>query len=145
MRDTRGQALAEFALALPIVLFLFLAMVEIGNALAVSHNLSRLSREGANIASRGTSLDTVLSVLAETGQDIKLAGRGGSVVTRVEIQEDGPLILSQVATAGYEATLALFSAVLEITEFVGLQYKDMFGRARPNQVDPRLRPMLPIL
>lgn len=103
MRDTRGQALAEFAMVLPVLLFLFLAMVEVGNALAVSHNLSKLTREGANIASRGTSLDTVLTVLNSTGRDIHLAERGGSVVTRVEIRASGPLVLDQRATAGFEA------------------------------------------
>lgn len=123
MQDNRGQALAEFAMLLPLILFVFLAMVEIGNALAVSHNLSKLTREGANIASRGTSLDTVLTVLAHTGQDIHLDGRGGAVVSRVEIRGDGPLILDQVATAGYEtrsrlgevgdSPLALASAGLE--------------------------------
>ena len=102
MRDTRGQALAEFALVVPLLLFLFLGMVEIGNALAVSHNLSKLSREGANIASRGTSLDTVLTVLASTGQDIQLERRGGSVVTRLEVRKKGAVILDQVTTSGYE-------------------------------------------
>ena len=102
MRDTRGQAVAEFALVLPLLLFLFLGMVEIGNALSVSYTLSKLSREAANIASRGTSLDTVLTVVASSGQDIKLARRGGSVVTRLEIGSDGPVVLEQVASPGFE-------------------------------------------
>ena len=100
-RDVRGQAVAEFALVLPLILFLFLGMIELGNALAVSHSLSKLSREGANIASRGTSLDTVLNVVARTGDDIRLSERGGSVVSRVEIRADGPRVLEQVATPGF--------------------------------------------
>ena len=94
--------MAEFAMVLPLLLFLFLGMVEIGNALAVSHTLSKLSREGANIASRGTSLDTVLNVVASSGQNINLARRGGSVVTRLEIGGNGPVILNQVASPGFE-------------------------------------------
>lgn len=123
MRDSRGQALAEFAMVLPLLLFLFLGMVEIGNALAVSHNLSKLTREGANLASRGTSLDTVITVLSSTGRDIRLDRRGGSIVSRVEIRAAGPVILDQVATAGFEtqsrlggvgdAAVALASANLE--------------------------------
>ena len=101
-RDTRGQAVAEFAVVLPLVLFLFLGMVEIGNALAVSHTLSKLSREGANIASRGTSLDTVVTVVASSGRDIHFDRRGGSVVTRVEIRSEGPVVLDQVASPGFE-------------------------------------------
>lgn len=102
MRDTRGQAVAEFAIVLPLMLFLFLGMVEVGNVLAVSHTLSKLSREGANIASRGTSLDTVLTVVQTNGGDLRFARRGGSVVSRVEVRSDGPVILDQVATPGFE-------------------------------------------
>jgi len=93
---------AEFAMVLPLMLFLFLGMVEIGNVLAVSHSLSKLSREGANIASRGTSLDTVLTVVASSGGSISLDRRGGSVVSRVAVRNDGPLILDQVASPGFE-------------------------------------------
>jgi len=99
---TSGQAVAEFALVLPLLLFLFLGMVEVGNALTVAHTLSKLSREGANIASRGTSLDTVLTVVASAGRDIHLELRGGSVVSRIEVRRDGPMVLAQVASAGYE-------------------------------------------
>lgn len=102
MRDTRGQAVVEFAMVLPLVLFLLLGMLEVGNALAVGHTLSRLSREGANIASRGTSLDTVLTVLATSGSDIKLGRRGGSVVSKVAVRSDGIRILNQVSSPGME-------------------------------------------
>jgi|AP12_2_1047962.scaffolds.fasta_scaffold03303_2 TadE-like protein len=100
LRDTRGQAVAEFAMVLPLMLFLFLGMIEIGNALSVSHSLSRLSREGANIASRGTSLDTVVNVVTYSGQDIQLGQRGGSIVSRVGMRSDGLQILDQVASPG---------------------------------------------
>lgn len=48
------------------------------------------------------------------------------------------------AHAGFEATLALFHTILQITEYVGLQYKDMFARTRPSLVEPALRPLLPV-
>ncbi|WP_262299508.1 phosphatase PAP2 family protein [Microvirga sesbaniae] len=44
---------------------------------------------------------------------------------------------------GYAATYSLFFTILALCEYVGLIYKDRFGRARPNQFDPRVRPMLP--
>jgi len=89
-------------MVLPLILFLLLGMLEIGNALAVSHTLSRLSREGANIASRGTSLDTVLTVMATNGADIHLGRRGGTVVSKVAVRSDGIRILDQVITPGLE-------------------------------------------
>lgn len=87
-------------MVLPLMLFLFLGMLEIGNALAVSHTLSRLSREGANIASRGTALDTVLTVLSYNGEDIDLGERGGSIVSRIGVRTGGLRILDQVASPG---------------------------------------------
>ena len=88
-------------MVLPLVLFLFLGMLEIGNALAVSHSLSRLSREAANIASRGTNLDTVLTVVDASGSDIHLGERGGSVVSRIEVDSGGLEIIDQVASPGF--------------------------------------------
>lgn len=44
---------------------------------------------------------------------------------------------------GYSATENVFYTILSLCEYVGLIYKDRFGRARPNQFEPRLRPMLP--
>ena len=44
--------------------------------------------------------------------------------------------------AGFESTEALFLELLTVTEYVGLYYKGLFGRLRPNQVEPRLRPVL---
>jgi hypothetical protein len=87
-------------MVLPLMLFLFLGMVEIGNALAISNTLSRLTREGANIASRGTSLDTVVNIVTYNGQDIHLGQRGGAVVSRISVRSDGLKILDQVATSG---------------------------------------------
>lgn len=46
-------------------------------------------------------------------------------------------------TGGYDATKTLFLTVLKLTEYIGLIYKDRFNRPRPNQIDPRLRPLLP--
>lgn len=100
LRESSGQAVVEFAMILPLMLFLFLGMLEIGNALAVSHSLSRLSREAANIASRGTSLDTVLTVAASNGRDIHLGERGGLVVSRIGVRNQGVEVLAQVASPG---------------------------------------------
>lgn len=46
--------------------------------------------------------------------------------------------------AGFEGTCALIVAILELTEEIGLNYKDRFNRPRPNIIEPRLRPALPV-
>ena len=44
--------------------------------------------------------------------------------------------------SGYENTEGLFLELLMVTEMIGLYYKDLYNRLRPNQVEPRLRPVL---
>lgn len=45
--------------------------------------------------------------------------------------------------AGYSATEGLFLEILTVCEYVGLHYKSIFRRPRPNQVEPMLRLLLP--
>lgn len=101
LSDARGQAVAEFAVVLPLVLLIFLGLVELGNALGVSSTLARASREGASIAFRGSSLDTVAIAVMRVGEEIDLAERGGTVVSRIEMRDDGPRIIRQLATEGF--------------------------------------------
>lgn len=53
-----------------------------------------------------------------------------------------PLRIENIA--GYEQTEGLFQAILTACEYVGLLYKDMFGRIRPSQFEPLLRPLLAV-
>jgi hypothetical protein len=45
--------------------------------------------------------------------------------------------------AGYPATENCFQDIIKFCEYVGLYYKGIFARVRPNQLEPRLRPLLP--
>ena len=77
-RDTCGQAVAEFAMVLPLMLFLFLGMVEIGNALAISNTLSRRSPGREPTSPPGARASTrSLNIVTYNGQDIHLGQRGG--------------------------------------------------------------------
>lgn len=44
---------------------------------------------------------------------------------------------------GYDATVSLVYLVCLLCDEIGLRYKTRFNTPRPNQVEPRLRPMLP--
>ena len=96
-----GQSLVEFALVVPMLATILFGIVELGNAFTISHGLSTISREGANIAARGTELDTVLLVVMTSGSDLGLATRGGSIATEVTIQSGVPMVMEQSATSGY--------------------------------------------
>jgi hypothetical protein len=63
MRDTRGQSMLEFALALPVLLVLSFGIADFGYLLLNQHIVSKLSREGSNLISRNTSLEDATDAL----------------------------------------------------------------------------------
>jgi len=97
-----GQGIAEFALVLPIILMILLGMVEFSNAYDRVHGLAGLSREGANIAARGTALSEVLTTVVANGETLQMSGNGGAIVSRVVVQDGQPVVMSQIASTGYE-------------------------------------------
>lgn len=88
-------------MVLPFLLVLALGIVEFGSMFGTSHTLTSLGREGANIAARGAPLDTVNALMLENGAEIDLVNKGGSIVSRVVIQDSVPTIAEQVATGDY--------------------------------------------
>jgi membrane-associated phospholipid phosphatase len=49
-----------------------------------------------------------------------------------------------IEAGGFENTIRLIEAILQIAERVGYFYKAAFDRVRPNAFDPRLRPFIPV-
>jgi Flp pilus assembly protein TadG len=50
MRRSRGQSLVEFALALPIILLLFMGIFDFGRAIFAYNTVSNAARDGARVA-----------------------------------------------------------------------------------------------
>ena len=103
IRGRRGQAMVEAALMMPVMLLLLLGVIEAGNGLSIKHKMAVLSREGANIAARGTSLSETMNVVMAGGSEIELSTKGGAVVTRIIVVDGDPVIDAQVGYNGYEA------------------------------------------
>ena len=101
LRRAEGQSLIEFAILMPILLVLFLGIVEAATAYDRQHTLEGLSREGANIASRGAELDEVVDLMVESGSIIGLEDRGGAIVSRLRVGDGLAEIVGQEATTGY--------------------------------------------
>jgi hypothetical protein len=57
--------LIEFAMVLPLALLVVLGVTEVGSVLLDEHVVTRLSREGSNLISRDTSLQTAAAVMAD--------------------------------------------------------------------------------
>jgi Flp pilus assembly protein TadG len=88
--DERGQALVEFALVAPILLFLLLGIVDIARAWNVYQVLTDAGREGARLAvvDNGSSAAQVRNVV------IQAAARAGIEVT------DGNITVVEGAARG---------------------------------------------
>ena len=81
-RDASGQSLLEGAITLPLLILIGFGVFEAGSALRDQQVVARLSREGANLISRGTSL-------ADAAAAIKAMSVG-----TVDFDTDARLVLS---------------------------------------------------
>lgn len=63
LRSTSGQALIELTLIVPFMLLLAYGVVEVGSVISTYLTLTHTTREGANLASRGTVADTALDAI----------------------------------------------------------------------------------
>lgn len=109
-RGERGTALIEFALVLPLLITLFMLVVELG--LLINHRLvvTNVTREGGSIGSRLISIDDgIVTMLASSGQPLDLIGADGRiVVTRITSgeteDEPNPRVTTQLTRGGLGAT-----------------------------------------
>lgn len=84
----RGAAAVEFAVLLPLLLLLVLPLVDIGRAIQVNLVLINLSREGANMAARGSQLNKVssqamMNALAATTPPLQMQARGMIYISKI--------------------------------------------------------------
>lgn len=93
--DTRGQDLVELVLTLPVLLVVAFGILELGSLLDIQHSMSGLTREGANIASRGASLDSVVQVTVGNGSSWSLSTAGSVIASRVDVQAGVPRVTAQ--------------------------------------------------
>lgn len=117
----KGQAIVETVLIAPLLLLILLGLIETGNSLSIKHKMAVLSREGANIASRGTSLGETLNVLVDSGDEIQLRENGGIIVTRVIVIDGDPVVDSRIGSPGFEASSRLWNPGADDNVVIPLQ------------------------
>ena len=100
----------EFALLLPLLLLISFGIIEFGRGIDEKHSLATVTREGALLAARGTSLDSVVNEVMLEGGDIKLATRGGAIASTIEITAKGAVVRSQFRSSGF-ATKSRLGAI----------------------------------
>lgn len=102
-KNQSGQALVEFA-AVVIMLFIFVfALIDISRAIYQEQLMTGLSREGSNLASRGTTLPNAASAVVNESP-LDLANNGKVIVTSVMNQGGAYKITGQASAGTLSAT-----------------------------------------
>jgi hypothetical protein len=78
LRSTKGQSLIEIMLIAPLMMALAFGAIEIGSFISTYLTLSHTSREGANLASRGTSPDNALDAIIAAASPTIRKGPSGN-------------------------------------------------------------------
>ncbi len=78
-----GQAAVEFALIAALMLVLFCMLVDFSRAIHDVQVMASLSREGSNLASRGTTLSASANAVVAGDSPLNLSSNGEVIVTSV--------------------------------------------------------------
>jgi len=97
----RGQALFEFVLCIFVLLIMVSGLIDVSRVLHDQQVMSGLSRQGSNLASRGTSLQETVSSLVTQGNSLNVGTQGRIIVTSVANGVNGmPQVTGQVESIG---------------------------------------------
>lgn len=97
----RGLAVVEFCLVLPVMLVMMFGIIDFGSAILTRQVLINLSRETANLASRGTPLADALAAAQQSAAPLHLSTDGYVILTEVYRDAAGATtILHQIAQGG---------------------------------------------
>jgi hypothetical protein len=83
----RGIAVVEMALILPIMLVMLFGIIEFGRIVLIRQVMINVSREAANLASRGTPLDEAILAVQMSSSPLDLGADGYVILT--EVVRDG--------------------------------------------------------
>jgi hypothetical protein len=95
-----GGALVELALVAVVLFLLLYGMIDFGRALLARHAITSLSREAANLESRGTSLADTLQATLQSSGSLDLAHHGFVILTAVARDARGNLTITAQQSAG---------------------------------------------
>lgn len=112
-KDERGQALLEFVFCFLVLLVLAFGLIDFSRAIHAEQVMSGLTRQGSNLASRGTSLQETVSALVTQGASFDVGSEGKIIVTSVADGANGvPEITGQAeSTGGLSATSKIGTGV----------------------------------
>jgi len=109
--DESGQAMLEFAIIVSLVITLVFAVIDFGRAFNEMQVLVGLTRQGSNLASRGTSLTDSATAVVSGDAPLDLNSSGEVIVTSVSNNASGNVITGQVARGALNLASKIGSAV----------------------------------
>jgi Flp pilus assembly protein TadG len=81
--STSGQSTVEFVGVLMIGLLMLFGMIDFGRLIFTRQILVNITREGANLASRGTALTNALQAVVTSSQPLNMDLNGRVIITAV--------------------------------------------------------------
>lgn len=99
-RAPRGLAVVEMTLVMPLLLVILFAAVDWGRAILARQVLINISREAANLSSRGTSLSDAIAAVQASARPLDLAGKGYVILTEVQRDSHGAITVHARAASG---------------------------------------------
>ena len=106
-----GQALVEFACVVFIMLAMVFGLIDFARAIYDREVMTNLSREGSNLASRGTDLNTSATAVILGSQDLNLRLNGRVIITSVANNSGAFKITGQVSQGGLSASSRVGSGI----------------------------------
>jgi hypothetical protein len=96
----RGGAVVELAISALFLLLMVFGIVDFGRAILMRHAITSMSREAANLESRGTPMATALEATIDASGAANLASNGWVILTAVRRDQRGNLSISQQVWGG---------------------------------------------
>lgn len=106
-----GQAAVEFALIAALMLVLFCTLVDFSRAIHDVQVMASLSREGSNLASRGTTLSASANAVIAGDSPLNLSSNGEVIITSVTNINQVYTITNQVSEGGVSQNSRVGSGV----------------------------------
>jgi Flp pilus assembly protein TadG len=98
-----GQAIVEFAICALLLFTLAFGLVDFGRAIYQKEVITNLTREGSNLASRGTSLNDAATAVVNGANPLNLSTSGYVIITSVVNNSGTYNITGQVSQGGISA------------------------------------------
>jgi hypothetical protein len=98
---SRGIAVVEFAIILPIMLILMFLIIEFGRAILTRQVMLNISREAANLSARGTSMSDAATAAQLSASPLDLKTNGYVIISKVFPNAAGvPIIIDRFSAGG---------------------------------------------